>query len=373
MCTKELLTPQIASKEYTKIVAQNLKKIIDSTDYTQNNLAVQLKELGLDVNQGTISKYINGQSNVQLSVIVKLCEIFNISITDLVDENFQYNSHAITTDTSGLEKVNINDSNLVIPKLGKKFITNPQDEDFEGYLQKYHCYFFPTLSKEKKILVGNLELKAETSYCEATLCLNTNKKKHGKTVYKYYTGCAIISKAVESCYIVLSSPKEGEICIINLRHFFIRHQDLDCRMAEVITNGAGERHFPTVHRMLLSRVPIKEEHLQYITPHLHLNSSDIHIKKEDLKKLEIETESYKDLIEHLLHRIKPIEIYDFKEDYVISNAKQFLSKEETRLFLSAVRNNSYKVRYNKVSNKLDETVRELLLSLGYYDDTDLEE
>ena len=148
MCTKELLTPQIASKEYTKIVAQNLKKIIDSTDYTQNNLAVQLKELGLDVNQGTISKYINGQSNVQLSVIVKLCEIFNISITDLVDENFQYNSHAITTDTSGLEKVHINDSNLVIPKLGKKFITNPQDEDFEGYLQKYHCYFFPTLSKE---------------------------------------------------------------------------------------------------------------------------------------------------------------------------------------------------------------------------------
>ena len=205
------------------------------------------------------------------------------------------------------------------------------------------------------------------------MCLNTNKKKHGKTVYKYYTGCAIISKAVESCYIVLSSPKEGEICIINLRHFFIRHQDLDCRMAEVITNGAGECHFPTVHRMLLSRVPIKEEHLQYITPHLHLNSSDIHIKKEDLKKLEIETESYKDLIEHLLHRIKPIEIYDFKEDYVISNAKQFLSKEETRLFLSAVRNNSYKVRYNKVSNKLDETVRELLLSLGYYDDTDLEE
>lgn len=373
MCTKELPIPRIASENYLKIVAQNLKKLLDSTDYTQNSLAEQIKELGIDINQGTISKYVNGSAKVQLSVIVKLCEIFNISITDLVDENFQYNSHTITTDTSGLEKVNINDSNLVIPKLGKKFITNPQDEDFDGYLQKYHCYFFPTLSKEKKILVGDLELKSKTSYCEATLCLNTNKKKHGKTVYKYYTGCAIISKAVESFYIVLSSPKEGEICIINLRHFFIRHQELDCRMAEVITNGAGERHFPTVHRMLLSRSQIKEEHYQYITPHLHLNSSDIHIREEDLEKLENETESYKGLIEHLIHNIDPIKIYDFKEDYVISNAKQLLSKEETLLFLSAIRKNSYKLRYNKVSNKLDETVRELLLSLGYYNDTNLEE
>ena len=141
-------------------------------------------------------------------------------------------------------------------------------------------------------------------------------------------------------------------------------------MAEVITNGAGERHFPTVHRMLLSRSPIKDEHLPYLTPHLHLNSSNIFIKKEDLETLENKSVHHKDLIEHLLHRVAPIPTYEFKEDYVISNAGQFLTKDETRIFLSEIRDKAQKTRYNKVSNKLDETVRDLLLSLGYYTDTE---
>ena len=144
-------------------------------------------------------------------------------------------------------------------------------------------------------------------------------------------------------------------------------------MTEVITNSAGERHFPTIHRMLLSRIPIKEEHLPYLIPHLHLNSNNIHIKKEEIEKMKAESETYKTLIEHLLYQINSVEIFDLKEDYIISNAKQFLSKDETRFFLSTIRDKAYKVRYNKVSNKLDETIYELLLSLGYYNDKNLEE
>ena len=368
MSTNELPTPQLASDNYREIIGRNIVKILDATSCSQNDLAKKLQEFGLNVNQGNVSKYINKKIKIQLSVIIAICEIFNVSIYDLSSENFEFHNSSITTDPSAIEKVNPNDSNLVIPKLGRKFITNPEDEDFEGYLQKYHCYFFPTLSKEKELLTGKLELYPGTTCCEATFSLKTNRKKHGKPIYKYYTGCAIISKAVEACYILLSSPKEGEICLINIRHFSIRHQELECRMAEVITNGAGERHFPTIHRMLLSCEPIKNEHLLYLSPHLHLNSSDIRIKKEYLENLGTVSKEYQDLIEHLTHKISPVEIYDFKEDYVISNAKQFLSKEDTRLFLSTLRECSYKVRYNKVSNKLDETVRELLLSLGYYAD-----
>ena len=368
MYTENLKTPQMVSKDYTEIIARNLKKLTTTTEYNQNKLAAELQNQGLAINQGTISKYISGKLEIQFSVIVKLCEIFKISISDLVNKDFEYNNPSIITNDSELEKVNTNISTLVIPNIGDKFFTNPQHEYFEAYLQKYYCYFFPTLSREKKILTGELELSAEASYCKSTLSLNTNKTKHGKPIYKYYTGCAIISKAVESCYIILSSAKEGELCLLNLRHFFIRHENLNCRMAEVITNSAGERHFPTVHRMLLSRSPIKEEHLLHILPHLHLNSNDIHIKKEELEKLKLESQTYNDLIEHLLHKVNPDEIYNLKEDYITSNAKQFLSKDETRLFLSTIRDNSYKTRYNKVSNKLDETIHELLLSLGYYND-----
>ena len=155
--------------------------------------------------------------------------------------------------------------------------------------------------------------------------------------------------------------------------FFIRHQTLDCRMAEVLTTSAGERHFPTIHRMLLSRTPIKEEHIPHIIPHLYLNSSNISINKDEIQKLAEHSLQYQNLIEHLLHNVTPVEAYNLKEDYVLSNASQFLSsKEETRLFLSELRNASHKMRYNKVSNKLDETVRELLLSLGYYKNPDKE-
>ena len=370
MNAKELITPKEANDEYTKNIASNLRKLMERADYSQNSLSSQLNTMGLQVNQGTISKYLSGKSQIPLSIIVKLCEIFDISFSDLIKKDFSYDNSDYSKTPQLSTEVYKASPRLAIPELGTKFITNPKDEDFKGYLQKYYCYFFPTLSKENQLLKGIIELNEQGTCCEATLTLNTNKTRHGKTVYKHYTGYAIISKAVESFYIILSSAKEGEICVINMRHFFIRHQSLDCRMAEVITNGAGERHFPTVHRMLLSRSPIKDEHLPYLTPHLHLNSSNIFIKKEDLEILENKSVHHKDLIEHLLHRVVPIPTYEFKEDYVISNAGQFLTKDETRIFLSEIRNKAQKTRYNKVSNKLDETVRDLLLSLGYYTDTE---
>lgn len=373
MNTNDLKTPQEISRKYENIVTKNFGKLLDSTGYSQNKLALELKARGVDINQGTISKYINGYATIQLSVIVKICDIFNISILDLVNEDFEYGRQVVFADDCELEEIDVNNSNLVISRLGDKFVSNPQNEAFNGYLQKYYCYFFPTLSGEQKILTGILDIKAEASYCSASLGLNTNRKKNGKPVYKYYYGCAVISKAVETLYIILSSSTEGEICVINLRHFFIRHHKLDCRMAEVITNGAGERHFPTVHRMLLSSMPIKEEHWQYITPHFFLNSSNIWIEKEKLANLRKESEVYSALIDHLVHNIKPIDVFSLKEGYVTSNANQFLSKEDARIFLSQIRNASHKMRYNKVSNKLDETVRELLLSLGYYKDSDAEE
>lgn len=354
-------TPGEASKDYMANIKRNLQTLIDSSGYSQNYLATKITESGINLNQGTISKYLNSELEIQLSIIIKLCEIFNIPISHLADENFQY-PHVMTMDCSDSENENADMQNPFLLKLGRKFIIDPSAGDFNGYLQKYYCYFYPTLSYENEILEGELELSKAESYCQATLSLNTNRKN----IIKNYTGYAVISEAVKSCYILLYSANEGEMCMINMRYFFIRHQSLDCRIAAAITNGAGERHFPTIHRMLLSREPIKKEHLQYLTPHLHLNSSDIRIQQEDLEKLGEISNDYKKLIEHLTCHAEPVKMYHFKEDYVISNAKQFLSKDDARLFLFTVRNHSYKMRYNKVSNKVDEAVREQLLSMGYY-------
>lgn len=363
-------TPKEASKDCLANITRNLKILIDSSHYSQNNLAQRLNEMGINVNQGTISKYLKGELEMQLSVIIKLCEILGIPIERLADENFQYNDFIFIENASTSNK-STNAQNLLLPQLGKKFLVNPSNGDFKGYLQKYYCYFYPTLSQENEVLEGELELSEAASYCQATLLLNTNKKENNEIIFKRYTGYAIISEAVGSCYILLCSADEGEMCMINMRYFFIRHKSLDCRMAVAITNGAGERHFPTVHRMLLSRERIQKEDLLYVTPHLHLNSSDIILPKEELEKLAAESDDYKNLIEHLTRSAESVEIYYFKEDYVISNAKQFLPKDKALLFLYTVRNSSYKMRYNKVSNKADEIVREQLLAMGYYSDSNI--
>ena len=310
----------------------------------------------------------SGKNEIPLGVIVKLCEIYNISLTELVSENFISLDREIFTDESSIAHPQREDSILYIPRLGKKFITDPSDLDFGGYLQDYHCYFFPTLSGEKPILKGTLTLggHSKSNVCEASFILDTNQKINNEKIYKTYTGCAIISTSVHSLYVILSSPEEGEICVINFRHFFIRHRDLDCRMAEVITNAAGESHAPTVHRMLISREEISDEHLEYVKPHLHLNSNDLIIAVEDLQAFRSESEYHNKLIDHLTYTTETSTLYSFKEDFVRSNALQFLTKDQLPLFLSKIRQYSCKMRYNKVSSRADENMYNLLRTLGYY-------
>ena len=78
MNAKELLTPEEASKNYASIIVKNLEKLLDGTGYSQNRLSQLLEEHGLRLNQGTLSKYINDKSGIQLSVVVKICDIFDV-------------------------------------------------------------------------------------------------------------------------------------------------------------------------------------------------------------------------------------------------------------------------------------------------------
>lgn len=363
-------SPSAMSRHYQERIAGNIQKLLAATGLSQNAFAEKLRKNGLEINQGTISKYIKGDVEIQLSVVVKICEVFKIPISELVSDNFIYIDRD-NAPTALDETPERKDSVLYIPIMGDKFTTDPKDRDFNGYLQTYYCYFFPTLSNEDRILKGTLTLRAGASVCEASLLLDTNRKRNGEPIYKTYSGCAIISTSVHAMYIILSSPDEGEICVLNLRHFFIRHQSLNCRMAEVLTNAAGETHAPTVHRMLMSRERVSDEDLQVLAPHLHLNSSEILISKEALMSIEGDkSEKHKNMLEHLVYLVDEEPVYRFREDYVRSNALQFLNKDETLVFLSQVRERSNKMRYNKVSNKVDETVHSLLRSMGYFANED---
>lgn len=69
----------------------------------------------------------------------------------------------------------------------------------------------------------------------------------------------------------------------------------------------------------------------------------------------------------MLQKIPTQNIYFYKEKDIINSAQKYLAtKEEALEFVMQLRANSYAYRYNKVSTKVDENVRNILLSKGYY-------
>lgn len=59
-------------------------------------------------------------------------------------------------------------------------------------------------------------------------------------------------------------------------------------------------------------------------------------------------------------------MYVLREDLVRNTARLYLSGADVQIFISQMRKYSYLTRYNKVSKKLDDNVRKMLIGLGYY-------
>lgn len=70
--------------------------------------------------------------------------------------------------------------------------------------------------------------------------------------------------------------KENEECFLMFRHFHLNRNQLECRVAEVLTAAAGgEDKYPTAHRMLISSQEIADEDIERLLPLLHLTNSKI--------------------------------------------------------------------------------------------------
>lgn len=359
--------PSDMNAKYENAIRVKLDALMRANHYSQLQFNEMLKERGLDLGQGNLSSILKGRRRIPLSLIVHICDLFNISLAELVDEDFGGTSRPVVAAKPQLYSDDLLNQ---IPSMGESFITDPASPEFHGYLQTYHFYILPIRSYETKIMTGTLTLEACGSVCEASLHLNTNKIADGVPLRKHYQGRVIISKAIDAVYILLSSAVEGELCVISFRHFHLPHQPLDCRIAAVLTNESGEFHAPTMHRMFLSRTPIKPEHLPLLLPHLKLNSSSISIPKEKLDRLRRSMPEYAALLDALT-MIPSSEIFDWSEDYVVGMAKHFLPKAELPVFLSQLRELSLNDKANKASRRADFHARDLLFSLGYFHDHDI--
>ena len=359
--------PSEMNAKYEAAIREKLDALMRANHYSQTQFCEMLRERGLDLGgQGNLSSMLKGRKRIPLSLIVHICDIFGISLAELVDESFGGARQA----DAQMPRLYSDELLNQIPSLGDAFITDPACSEFHGYLQTYYFYMFSSHSYESKILTGTMTLQACGSVCEAHLDLNTNKTADGKPLLKHYQGRVIICKAIDAVYILLSSDVEGEINMISFRHFHLPHQPLDCRIAAVLTNECGEFHAPTVHRMFLSRTPIQPEHIHLLLPHLRLNSSSIDVPADRLERFVRNEPEYADLV-NALTMIPAKPTYFWTEDYVLGVARHYLDRAEIPVFHSKLRAIALSEKANKASRRPNNHVRDLLLSLGYYHDHEL--
>lgn len=404
------------NEKYSQTIATNIRKILEFKKWSQKEFCKELNKNGLRITQNTLSKYIpqkkESQPLIPISLLVLCCKIFDVSIEkitspdytpdhDMLPESFSHINELVEETNENVDFADFWAAGIA--KASKKFIVNGNDEAFNGYYQTYYCYFYPTISSEIELLTAELEFKNENGICKAHLKLNTGRYKNGTPIYKFYSGLMVIIEKSKSCYCILAREKTkhtNELCFLNFRYIPISdiNRNMDCRMVEVLTTSAGgDSSFPTAHRMFISRAPIKNEHIPFILSHLHLNNSVITIEEEGLIKVARISDQYKEIIKKIitlifddkteqlefLQKIDEIEVqnqrdneevvssvrrvmYLIKEDLVRNTANLCLSKQQTQIFVSTLRSYSYAFRFNKVSKKLDDNIRKMLIGLGYY-------
>ena len=360
--------PKALSLKYEKAIAGNVEKLMRRAGLSQTQLSANLKAMGLDIGQGPLSQMLAGERRIPLSLVVYLCEYFKVSLAELVRENFD---GAKSMDVgSNVPPVYSEELLNVVPYLGDKFVVDPSDPHFFGYLQTYHVYFFPSQGDDIRLRTGTLRLQAKGPVCEAVLEINTNKLRDGKPYIKVYRGRCIISTTMRSVFVLLTDQDKGELSVLNFRYFNLLMYPLDCRIACTLLNATGDEHPPTVQRMFLSRTEIKEEDLPLLLPHLYMNSGTIRILKEHLDAIREENDQYRTTIDELTLTNQSHPIYCLDEDDVLSTARRYLSKPDVHLFLSRLRSVAENDRIHKASRRPDMLSHKLLRALGYFHDHD---
>lgn len=386
-----------------KNISNNIKKLLEISGISYNKLLKALKESeGFTISQSYLSKIINFPDNnsMPLPYLLQCCDFFGITLDAIVSSKFSIENYCVgeksnfkkLLDTKEIirnfeEKRNAaEEASLESASYGEiennctinsAFVENPNNILFSSFLQTYYCYFYPTVSSENKeldsLLTGNLTIEPDGDICKAILRIDTKKKKNGSKAYKVYEGTAMISSTVNNMYCMLRSEEIGEYCYLIFRHSHLNFALQDCHMAEVLsTSSAGgkKKRYPTALRMFLSREKISDEHLKFLAPHLWLNYSQITISEEGLKKVRRISDDYSEIVKDLLEKADSEHMYLFQERDALNLAKNHMDKAASIKFISDLRRCSYAYRYNKVSDTVEDTVRELLISLGYYKDDD---
>ena len=80
------------NEKYSMIIAANIRKLLESKKWSQNDLCKELNKNGLCITQNTLSKYIPQKKELQpiipISLLVLCCKIFDVSIETITSPDY---------------------------------------------------------------------------------------------------------------------------------------------------------------------------------------------------------------------------------------------------------------------------------------------
>lgn len=334
-------------KELVGRISKNLSYIIENSGISQTELIKKIKRnRNYTISQPYLSKIINGNLNsIPCLPLVTICEALNVNIQEVFWENMDQSSL--------VEQINKGKDN--------KLVYVSKDKDFDKYLGKYHCYFYPTISDEtnKEILYGELNfyLHENTKECLASFILYVMQEEIQK---KEYHGKLIYSKEYNCLYCYLVNEEYGEINFLMFKGISSNIKRLSCRMVAVLTPAAGGTRDATSHRMFITRRKLSEKGIAVISPHLKMNTSEIIISEKELDNFCEELnvpEKFKNILYSL---VEPDKLLVLREEFFWGFTTQNVSGYNKFKYITELRKRSRAKNYYKIGMKVEDILYKYL-------------
>lgn len=326
MSESKLLKSAKNKKKRTKAelsieIWNRIKEIIDERRLSQVQLQKLCLEQGFDVGQPEISKLYSGK------ILLTLYQLNAFSAALGVP------AEQFLTSERGIKKIHVS---------GKSFITDPEQDVFEGFMGMYYTAFHSTSPFDDKIIHGKLLFfpSEKGGICEALFELKTGEKNEkGHDIVKRYHGQLIISSRLRVGYCLLINDRIGEICSLEFRHRSFLVKQVECRLGMVLTTSSGEVKKPIVHKIFLSRSLITDEMLDWVVPFLKMEDEEILISKRNLIRLNEENKTVDFEFTALLENGE-MEEYIYVTEDLIRRRRRQLSQIELAKVYSLIRKNS---------------------------------
>lgn len=340
-------------REMNERVVRNIKLLLDIQGHSQSEFCKYCKDqYKVNVNQGNLSKLLNEPEHhtVSLPLVVMASEYLEIDIKKILWEELSVSNvivNHLKQDGNGINE---------------NILLDAQNPCFMPYFGDYHCYFYSTVSDEKKILTGKIKiLKSQINTgCRVELEIDTKAllEDTGEPYIKKYAGIMLISQKLDVCYCIVDNDDLGECNFIAFRYVRkLNNLKYLGGMAAVCTVSAGSDPFPTMHRMLISRKPISDNMMEVIRGNLLLNTSRIVIREEVLTGLVQQHIISENVLEIFNKCGEKYTCFEMEERVLRGLKREVISP--TKL-IAGIRAESNGFKYNKISKKLDENVLEFL-------------